>query len=138
MSRVNVLVISAGSETGSWLASRLSPHRFTVSTARPGPDLIRAVRESRPRVAVLDAIHARPGLAQLEVALLKDHSPEVQIVALSEESSERDGDVIEQGIFCYLAGCTRDELLRVIEAAAQERRPSSRIPTIDAQAGSDQ
>lgn len=133
MDRLNVLVISAGAETGSWLADRLSPDRYAVSTARPGPDLIRAVREGHPHVAVLDAIHARPGVAQMEVALLKDHSPDVQIVALSGQSSERDGDVIEQGVFCYLAGCTRDELLRVIEAAACERRPSHTLPSNEAE-----
>jgi DNA-binding NtrC family response regulator len=130
MSRLNVLVISPGSETGSWLASRLSPGRFAVSTARPGPDLIRAVRLDRPHVAVLDGIHSRPGVAPLEVALLKDHSPDVRIVALSGESSDLDGDVIEQGVFCYLAGCRRDELLRVIEAAASERLSPSGCPSI--------
>lgn len=136
MARLNVLVISATAETGAWLAARLSPHRFAVTTAQPGPDMIRAVREGHPGVAVVDAIHARPGMAQMEVALLKHHSPNVQIVALSEQSSERDGDVIEQGVFCYLAGCTRDDLLRVIEAAAHERRPSRSISSNEGERGS--
>jgi hypothetical protein len=87
-------------------------------------------------VAVLDGIHGRPGVAPLEVALLKDHSPDVRIVALSGESSELDGDVIEQGVFCYLAGCRRDELLRVIEAAAGEQLSPSGRPSIPIEPGS--
>jgi hypothetical protein len=60
-------------------------------------------------------------MAQMEVALLKDQHPGIPIIALSEQSSEFDAEVVEQGIFCYLAGCSRDELLRVIEAAVVER-----------------
>ncbi len=124
MSHLQVLVISGGSETGSWLAERLSPRGFKVRTAHPGPGLVRAVREGRPHVAVVDGIHARPGMAQMEVALLKDQHPGIPIIALSEYSSEFDAEVIEQGIFCYLAGCSLDELLRVIEAAAGARERS--------------
>jgi DNA-binding NtrC family response regulator len=121
MSHLQVLVVSAGSETGSWLAERLCPQRFKVSTARPGPALIRAVREKHPHMAVVEAINARPGTAQMEVAVLKERYPGIRIIALSEHSSEFDAEVVEQGIFCYLAGCSREELLRVIEAAAGER-----------------
>lgn len=120
MNRLHVLVISAGCETGAWLSERLSAERFRVSTARPGPDLIPAVRDGRPHVAVLDGVHARPDVAQLEVALLKDQSPGVRIIALSDEPSPRDAEVIEQGIFCYLGGCSLGELLRVIESVAGE------------------
>jgi hypothetical protein len=136
MSRLNVLVISAGSQTGAWLASRLSPGRFVVHVTRPGPTLIAAVRELRPHVAVLDGIDARPAAAQMEVALLKDQSPGVQIIALSGDSSERDGGVIEQGIFCYLAGRSLDELPRLIAAAAAERRRASRREPLTAEPGS--
>jgi DNA-binding response OmpR family regulator len=122
MSRLNVLVISTGVTTAEWLAQRLSPRHFAVTGALPGPALIRAVRERRPEVAVVDAIDARPGAAQLEVALLKDQSPGVQIIALSGASGEQDGAVIEQGVFCYLAGRTLPELLRVVQAAGRERR----------------
>ena len=117
---LNVLVISAGSRTAQWLSERLSAERFRVSTARPGPELIPAVRERRPQVAVLEGLNARPGVAALEVALLKDQSPGVRIIALSDEPSARDAEVIEQGIFCYLGGCSLGELLRVIESVGRE------------------
>jgi DNA-binding NtrC family response regulator len=121
MNPLQVLVISSDSETAGWLAERLSPLHFLVSTATPGPGVVRAVREGRPQVAVIDGIHERPGTAPLEVAILKDQSPGVQIIALSGHSSEIDAAVIEQGVFCYLAGCSLEEVFRVIEAAARER-----------------
>jgi DNA-binding response OmpR family regulator len=118
---MNVLVISAGTATASWLADRLRPRGIEVVLAEPGPDLFRLVRKHRPRVAVLDGIEARPQLAGMEVALLKDHSPGVRIIALSAASSEQDAGVIEQGIFCYLGGCSLEELLRVVESASGDR-----------------
>lgn len=121
MDRLQVLVISAGPETGFWLAGRLSSVCFEVRTTRPGPALVEAVRAAKPSLVVVDGIDARPGMASLEVALLKDCNPDVRIIALSDFSSEVDAEVVEQGIFCYLAGCSREELLRVIEAAARKR-----------------
>lgn len=117
MSRYRVLVVSAGSATAAWLGERLGS-TCDVTDARPGPDLVRTAREHRPHLAVLDAIDMRPGTAPLEVALLKDASPGVLVVAVSGTSSELDGDVIEQGVFCYLAGRSVEELLRVIERVA--------------------
>jgi DNA-binding response OmpR family regulator len=119
---MKVIVISTDATTGSWLAHRLEPQGVTVLTAEPGRDLIQRLRRERPDVAVLDAIHTRPQLAPVEVALLKDRSPGVRIIALSGESSEHDVEVIEQGIFCYLGGCSLDELLRVVESAVVQGR----------------
>jgi CheY-like chemotaxis protein len=117
MSRI--LVVSPGWTTASWLAERLDRARYSVLAARPGPGLIEAVRRVQPHVAVLDAIDARPHAAQLELALLKDQCPGVQVIALSAQSTDADGDVIEQGVFCYLAGGSLEQLLRVIAAAVQ-------------------
>lgn len=135
MSRTNVLVVSSGSLIGEWLASRLRRDQFTVRTVRPGAALIEAVRSRQPHLAVLDQIDAHPETAQLAVALLKDRNPGVRIVALSDASSEADGEVVEQGIFCYLASCSREELLRVIEAAARAGRGRS-LPQIESEPGS--
>jgi DNA-binding response OmpR family regulator len=121
MSRLNLLVVSMDDETGAWLSERLSPLEFEVSVAPPGPKLIEAARRTRPHLAVLEGIDDRPRAAPLEVAILKDQSPGVLIIALSEDSSEFDAEVVEQGIFFYLAGRSREELLRVITAAARER-----------------
>jgi DNA-binding response OmpR family regulator len=122
MRHLKLLVISGNDETGAWLTRRLAAGGFEVTTALPGPTLIHTVKASRPHVAVLDRIDTRPKAAPMEVALLKDQSPGVQIIALSEHSSEIDAGVVEQGIFYYLAGRSREELLRVIEAAACEWR----------------
>jgi hypothetical protein len=117
MARYRILVVSAGSTTASWLAARLGG-TCEVSDVRPGPDLVRTIRECRPQLAVLDGIDTRPASAPLEVALLKDAIPGVQVVAVSGASSEADGDVIELGVLCYLAGRSVEELLRVIERVA--------------------
>jgi DNA-binding response OmpR family regulator len=119
MGRLKLLVVS-DEEAGLWLTERLSPLDFTVSVVAPGPKLVEAARTTRPHLAVLEGIDRRPKAAPLEVAVLKDQSPGVQIIALSENSSEFDAGVVEQGIFFYLAGRSRDELLRVIDAAARE------------------
>jgi DNA-binding NtrC family response regulator len=116
--RMKVMVIGTGTWTASWLARRLAPRGVEVFAAAPGPELIQAVREWRPEIVVLDEIDARPQVAPLEVALLKDQDPGVRIIARSSESSELDVEVIEQGVFCYLGGCSLDELLRVVESAA--------------------
>jgi DNA-binding response OmpR family regulator len=116
---MQVMVISADPATAVWLADRLACQGIAVMQTEPGPDFIRAVRASRPQVAVLDRIDARPQLAPTEVALLKDQNPGVRIIARSGDSSELDAGVIEQGIFCYLGGCSLDELLRVVESAAR-------------------
>lgn len=138
--RMNVLVISAEPALGVWLAGALSRDEFHVRTVPPGAALVEAMRGGQPHVAVLDGIDAHPESAQLAVALLKDRNPAVRIVALSDASSEIDGEIIEQGIFCYLASCSRDELLRVIGAAARERQvPGPGRPTATgwAEQGSD-
>jgi DNA-binding response OmpR family regulator len=115
---MNVMVVSPSTRTASWLAPRLAPHGVAVFTAEPGPELIHALRERRPDVVVLDGIHARPQLAPVEVALLKDRNPAVRIIARSETSSQVDVEVIEQGVFCYLGGSSLEELLRAVESAA--------------------
>jgi DNA-binding response OmpR family regulator len=116
---MQVMVISADPSTALWLAGHLADRGIAVVATEPGPDFIRAVRGTRPQVAVLDCIDARPQLAPMEVAVLKDQSPGVRIIARSGDSSELDAGVIEQGIFCYLGGCSLDELLRVVESAAR-------------------
>jgi DNA-binding response OmpR family regulator len=128
---MNVMVISAAAETGAWLARILEPHGFQVVTAMPGPGLIQQVRERRPDVAVLDGIDTRPQLAQMEVALLKDQSPGIRIIAISAESSEHDVEVIEQGIFCYLGGCSLQQLLSAVLSAARSRAGDRAQPNIN-------
>jgi DNA-binding response OmpR family regulator len=122
---MRVMVISPEPATAAWLAERLAPEGIMVVPTAPGPEFIRAVRAGRPDIAVLDCIEARPRLAPTEVAVLKDQSPGVRIIARSGESSESDAGVIEQGIFCYLGGCSLEELLRAVQSAARAASGSS-------------
>jgi DNA-binding response OmpR family regulator len=117
---MRVMVIGADGAVADWLCEQLAPRGITVILAEPGPELIPLVRAYRPHVAVLDGIHARPQMASMEVALLKDQHNGIRIIAMSDEPSELDAEVVEQGIYCYLGGCSREELLRVIESAARE------------------
>ncbi|HEX6132392.1 MAG TPA: hypothetical protein VFZ24_00330 [Longimicrobiales bacterium] len=121
MGRTHVLIVSSVPAVSAWLAGRLDHTHYRVHAVEPGPALVEAVRQGHPDVAIIDGIDTQPQSARLAVALLKDSNPGVRIVALSGASSEADGGVIEQGIFCYLANCSREELLRVVEAAAAER-----------------
>jgi DNA-binding NtrC family response regulator len=124
MTPFHLLVISADQETGAWLTENLPARRFLVRSTRPGSSLIPMLRSWRPQVAVVNGIDRRREAAELEVALLKDRSPGVQVIVQCERSSVLDAQLIEQGVFYYLAGRSRAELLRVVEAAAREWKES--------------
>jgi len=103
---------------------RLSAERFEVVVVEPGPDVVRAVCRDRPGIAVIDRIDERPEAAQLEIAVLKEMWPGVEIIALSLHSSEADASIVEQGVFYYTGAASMDEIVRVIHAA--ERAAVSR------------
>lgn len=117
MTPTTVVVISPSSLLGIALSRALSTSGFQIVPIRPGPDVLDAVRRERPRIAVIDRIDERPEAAQLEIALLKTLSPGVQIIAVSDRSSEVDAAVIEQGIFYYAVGASSGELVQLINAA---------------------
>lgn len=111
------MVISPSGALSAALARELPPSRFLVLDIRPGPRVLEAARREQPRIAVVDGIDRRPESAQLEIALLKELCPGVEIIALSNESSEQDASVIEQGVFYYRAAASAHELVRIIDAA---------------------
>lgn len=117
MTPTTVIVISPSGMLGVALSRALSTSGFQIVPVRPGPDVLDAVRRVRPRIAVIDRIDERPEAAQLEIALLKTLSPDVQIIAVSDRSSEVDAAVIEQGIFYYAVGASSGELVQLINAA---------------------
>lgn len=125
MSTTTVVVISPSEQLGAVLSQALSPERFDVVEVRPGPGVLRVLRRERPRIAVVDRIDERPEAAQLEIALVKELCPEAPIVALSGKSSETDAQVLEQGIFYYMAAPSGGDLVRVIHAA--ERATAARV-----------
>ena len=123
MKATRVVVVSPSRTLGTALSDRLSSH-FEIVTVHPGPEMFEAVRECRASIAVIDRIDERPETAQLEIAVLKELSPGVEIIALSDNSSDRDASVIEQGIFYYAAAVSLGQLTRLIHAA--ERSAAAR------------
>lgn len=124
MQTARVVVVSPSRALGTALVRRLPSARFDVVDAEPGPDVIKAVSRNRPGIAVIDRIDERPEAAQLEIAVLKELWPGVEIIALSSNSSEIDASIVEQGVFYYTAAAPIEEVVRVILAA--ERAAASR------------
>ncbi len=113
------MVISPSDDLAVRLASELPSPRFEIVSVRPGSQLLKTVRRDRAGIAVIDRIDCRPEAAQLEIAVLKETWPDVEIIALSLRSTETDASVIEQGVFYYTAAAELGELVRVIHAAEQ-------------------
>lgn len=120
----NVLVVSPSEVLRDALEGDLPRERFRVWYARPGAPVLPALLRSRPWIAVVDGIDARPEAAQLEIALVKSVCPEARVIAVSGCSSGVDAAVVEQGVFYYVAAPSPDELVRAVEIAAS--RESSR------------
>ena len=55
----------------------------------------------------------------MEIAVLKEFWPGVEIIAYSLRSTETDASIVEQGVFYYAGSASVDELIRVIYAADQ-------------------
>ena len=127
--RIRVLISSSDELLGEYVIDRLSPARFDVSAVRPGVAVLDAIRRQRPHIAVLDRVHERLEAAQMEIAVVKDVCPDARIIVVSEASSASDAQIVEAGVFFYLAERSSPpaELLRVIEAAARSTvKPGSR------------
>lgn len=118
MQTARVVVVSPSRDLGTALAQRLSSTQFEVIYVEPGSDVVKAVSRDRPGIAVIDRIDERLAAAQLEIAVLKELWPGVEIIALSSNSSEADATIVEQGVFYYTADAPVDEVIRVIHAAA--------------------
>ena len=119
MSTTRILVISPTERICRILAAESQRMGFELLDVRPGPAVVNAIRRERPHIAIVDGIHGRADAALLEIAVLKDVRPEVQIIVLSECSSVRDAGIVEQGIFYYMAAPPGEELLRVVDAATR-------------------
>lgn len=119
MQTARVVVVSPSRALGAALVRRLSAARFEVIDVEPGPDVVKAMCRGRPGIAVIDRIDERREAAQLEIAVLKEIWPGVEIIALSSNSSEADASIVEQGVFFYSATASVDEVVRVIHAAEQ-------------------
>lgn len=117
MDVIRIVVISSSGALSAALSEELPSSRFHVLDIRPGPPVLDAARRERPRIAIVDGIDERPEAAQLEIAVLKELCPGVEIIALSNESSEQDASVVEQGVFYYQTAASAGDLVRIIDAA---------------------
>lgn len=119
--RWRVLVSSPDAGVADDLAAALPPAEFAVARCRPGFSFMRA-RALLPHIALIDRIHERSEAAQMEITVLKEQRGDVRIILLSEEPSPADADLIEDGVFYYLAAPSPATVAAVVRAAAASLR----------------
>ena len=119
MPATRIVVVGPSRALGTVLERRLSPSRFEVIDVQPGRGMFDAICRDRPGIAVIDRIDERPESARLEIAVLKEFWPGVEIIAFSLHSTETDASIVEEGVFYYAGSASVDELIRVIYAAEQ-------------------
>ena len=102
----------------SRLEAELRGPAFAVALSRPGASFVADARRERPQIAVIDRIHERPVVAQMEIAVLKENFSDVRIILLSQEPSPSDGTLVEQGVFYYLAIPSLPKVITIVQAAA--------------------
>ena len=115
---MRVLVVSPDRALVDFLRRELATPEFEVLATLPGAEFVRAVRRARPDIAVIDRVHARRDVAEMEVALLRDMRREARIILVSEVPSREDGCLVEAGVFFYLSASPPLRLPELIHAAA--------------------
>lgn len=115
---MRVLVVSPDQGLVHFLRRGLATPEFEVLATLPGAEFVRAVRRARPDIAVIDRVHARRDVAEVEVALLRDARPEARIILVSEVPSIEDGRLVEAGVFFYLSASPPLRLPELVHAAA--------------------
>lgn len=127
--RMTIIVLSPGNEIKSYLEDSLAGSSFEIIGCQSIRDFIELAE--RAQIAIVDRINERPKTARLEISLLKNMDEDMPIIAISDNSTPRDADVIKQGVFYYMAGYTEQKLERVIHAAtdmiSHNRIKSTRI-----------
>ncbi|MHC4410146.1 MAG: hypothetical protein ACYS0F_14230 [Planctomycetota bacterium] len=116
---IRILVDSANPQTRDFLAARLEESRFAVVNASPPEKFVEVARRQHPQIAVIDRVHEGHELAEMKIDILKEVCPGVRIIAVSEDPSDRDAEIVERGVFYYHSAPIGPELVRVIEAAAR-------------------
>jgi DNA-binding NtrC family response regulator len=116
---LRILVNSPDEAVARALEDGLDPEVFLVTDVRPGPGFVRSVRGECSDIVIIDRVNERLDAAQVEIEVVKGFRPEARVIVISEESSEKDAKIIEQGVYYYLTSGTVSELIRVVKAAAQ-------------------
>lgn len=120
--KVRVLLVDDEGRFRTSLAKRLQMRGFEVQDVGDGEEAIRAARQFRPDVVLLD--RKMPGMSGEEVLHeIKRILPETQVIILTGHGSiESATETGRMDAFAYLTKpCETDELTTTIEAAAVEK-----------------
>jgi len=119
---MRVLVVSTDGTLCDFLRRELPQAEFAVVPTAPGAEFVRSARQACPDVAVIDRVHARRDVAEVEVALLRSLRPEARIILVSEVPSRDDARLVEVGVFFYLSASPPLRLPELVRAAAESIR----------------
>ena len=120
---VKVLIVDDEDRFREALSRQLSIRGFNVLDTDNGEDAIKIVRHENPEVVVLD--QKMPGMGGIQTLKeLKKIRPEVQIIMHTGHGGIESARVTgKHGVFYYLEKpCELDEMIRVINAAGEERK----------------
>lgn len=121
--KISVLLIDDEERFRKALASQLSNRGFNVMDTSNGEDAIKIVRHKNPEVVILD--QKMPGMDGIQTLKeLKNIRPEVQIIMHTGHGGTESARITgKHGVFYYLEKpCDLDELIRVVNAAFEERK----------------
>ena len=121
--KVKVLIIDDEDRFRKALSRQLNVRGFNVLDTDNGEDAIKIVRHENPEVVVLD--QKMPGMDGIQTLKeLKKIRPEVQIIMHTGHGGIESARVTgKHGVFYYLEKpCELDEMIRVINAAREERK----------------
>lgn len=123
---MRVLVVSTDQALGHFLRRELPQGDFAVVATLPGAEFVRSVRQACADVAIIDRVHARRDVAEMEVALLQDLRPEARVILVSEVPTKDDARLVEAGVFFYLSASPPLRLPELVQAAAASIRQETR------------
>ncbi len=121
--KAKVLIVDDEDRFRLSLSRQLSVRGFDVLDVDNGEDAIKIVRHENPEVVILD--QKMPGIDGIQTLKeLKKIRPEVQIIMNTGHGGIESARVTgKHGVFSYLEKpCELDEMIRVINAAREERK----------------
>lgn len=115
-----VLTTGTHSQVDTFLKNNLPTRRFVVIDTLSGQPFVEAARKFRPNIVLFGNADATQETVRMEIAVLKEIVPQAKILVLSGESTRADAVLVEPGVFYYGTGVSDSNLLRIIQAAAQD------------------
>lgn len=128
MKIIRIIVVSPEKHISQCLSENLSGSVYEIIDCRPGSEKLVELGGIAD-IAVIDRIDEQLDLSRFEITVLKKAQTNLPIIVISQYSTGRDADVINQGVFYYLAGYSEQRLLRVVRAAADQIRNGTETAT---------